>query len=166
MMEDRRKAERACLDCKKVLPKEEFYTKVIKNVIYSQSRCKKCTNKMRYQYHLDEMKVKPPGIEDSNRKRCHTCMKVKDFDEFGDVGLGSGIIVKANNCVVCENERDAIEIQAKSYNYSDSVNDSDRSDYYCAFVGNLPYEEICAVYRIRHSEPLLKEETYREMRNK
>ena len=93
--------------------------------------------------------MKPPGVEDSNKKKCHTCFQLKDFSEFGDVGIGSGIVVKANNCIECERCREAVEIQAKSYNYSESVNDTDKTDHYCAFIGNTPYEEICKIFKIR-----------------
>ena len=90
--------------------------------------------------------------EEEGEMFCHECMKYKPAKEFRRYLLGrvhEGIIVSANNCKCCESEG---ALEREWTDVRPTENDADKIDWYCNFIGDTPYKDICKVFKIRYEE--------------
>ena len=89
------------------------------------------------------------------KKRCHTCLRSKDLDQFNSfwryLGHGRKEPEHNNNCKECEATRGAKEITYK-IDKRYCVNTLREDKYLCAFIGNKSYQHICKVYNIKYEE--------------
>lgn len=164
MIIDRRKP-RKCIKCGLVKSKDSFHRKraLLKSgdtAVYCQSVCIQCIN---------EIKRKSiPEDELGPEKRCHCCYKYKPNDQYRKQKRGANIVLEASICIECEQKHGQQPMTQKHEVSSDrrqaTVNDIDKADYHCAFIGQHSYRHICKVFGIRYStKKLLNEKTYKQM---
>ena len=100
---------------------------------------------------------------EDGEKFCHTCNKYKPLKDYRRYLLGRvqyKEIVTANNCKSCEAEG------AKEKEWTDvrpTENDADKIDWYCNFIGDTDYKDICKVFKIS-DQPMEDDRSYQKYR--
>ena len=81
------------------------------------------------------------------KKKCHLCFKYKPLDQYNTVYIADDEWYEVNYCLDCE------AMRPKKKHVSPPINTYEDTRYYCAYIGNTSYKEICRIYKIRYEEP-------------